>query len=331
MTAPLRSGDPITVNVALGDRAYDIAIGRGLIGDARRADRQAPAGLQGRDRHRRERWRAIISQRRRPRSPPPASACRPSRCRAGESSKSFRCFEQVCDALLAAKIERNDIVVALGGGVVGDLGGFAAAVVRRGVDYVQVPTTLLAQVDSSVGGKTAINSRQGKNLVGAFYQPILVVADTALLDTLPEREFRAGYAEVVKYGLLGDAGFFEWLEANWRDLFAGGPCARARHRGELPRQGRDRRARRARDRRPHAAQSRPHLRPCVRGRGRLLRQAPARRGDRARHVACVRVLGPARAYCQGRTPTASSRILRRPGCPPMSKPCPAATGPRPTP
>ena len=100
--------------------------------------------------------------------------------------------------------------------------GFAASVVRRGVDYVQVPTTLLAQVDSSVGGKTAINARQGKNLVGAFYQPILVVADTALLDTLPEREFRAGYAEVVKYGLLGDASFFEWLDANWRDLFAGG-------------------------------------------------------------------------------------------------------------
>ena len=142
---------------------------------------------------------------------------------AGESSKSFRLFERVCDALLAARIERGDLVVALGGGVVGDLGGFAASVIRRGVDYVQVPTTLLAQVDSSVGGKTAINARQGKNLVGAFYQPILVVADTALLDTLPEREFRAGYAEVVKYGLLGDANFFEWLDANWRDLFAGGP------------------------------------------------------------------------------------------------------------
>ena len=132
-------------------------------------------------------------------------------------------LERVCDALLAAKIERGDLVVALGGGVVGDLGGFAASVVRRGVDYVQVPTTLLAQVNSSVGGKTAINARQGKNLIGAFYQPILVVADTALLDTLPEREFRAGYAEVVKYGLLGDADFFEWLDANWRDLFAGGP------------------------------------------------------------------------------------------------------------
>jgi 3-dehydroquinate synthase len=114
--------------------------------------------------------------------------------------------------------------VALGGGVVGDLAGFAAAVVRRGLDYIQVPTTLLAQVDSSVGGKTAINSRQGKNLVGAFHQPILVVADTGLLDTLPTRQFRAGYAEVVKYGLLGDAAFFAWLDANLDEVFSGGPA-----------------------------------------------------------------------------------------------------------
>src|SRR5262249_45657788 len=128
------------------------------------------------------------------------------------------------EALIAARIERADLVVALGGGVIGDLAGFAAAVVRRGLDYVQVPTTLLAQVDSSVGGKTAIDSRQGKNLIGAFHQPVLVVADTALLDTLPPREFRAGYAEVAKYGLLGDAAFFAWLEANWREVFAGGPA-----------------------------------------------------------------------------------------------------------
>ena len=179
----------------------------------------------------------------------------------GESSKSFPVLETVCEALIAARIERGDLVVALGGGVIGDLAGFAAAVVRRGLDYVQVPTTLLAQVDSSVGGKTAIDSSHGKNLVGAFHQPVLVVADTALLDTLPPREFRAGYAEVAKYGLIGDAAFFAWLEANWREIFAGGPGARARHRGELPRQGRDRRARRARDRRAGAAQSRPHLRP----------------------------------------------------------------------
>jgi len=143
---------------------------------------------------------------------------------AGESSKSFSVLERVCEALISARIERADVVVALGGGVIGDLAGFAAAVVRRGLDYVQVPTTLLAQVDSSVGGKTAIDSGQGKNLIGAFHQPVLVLADTALLDTLPARQFRAGYAEVAKYGLIGDAGFFAWLEANWRELFAGGPA-----------------------------------------------------------------------------------------------------------
>ena len=147
----------------------------------------------------------------------------------GEGSKSFRVFEQVCEAIIAARIERGDLVVALGGGVIGDLAGFAAAVVRRGLDYVQVPTTLLAQVDSSVGGKTAIDSSHGKNLIGAFHQPILVVADTALLDTLPPREFRAGYAEVAKYGLLGDAAFFAWLEANWRDVFAGGNASGSLH------------------------------------------------------------------------------------------------------
>jgi 3-dehydroquinate synthase len=141
---------------------------------------------------------------------------------AGETSKSFPVLERVCEALISARIERADVVVALGGGVIGDLAGFAAAVVRRGLDYVQVPTTLLAQVDSSVGGKTAIDSSHGKNLVGAFHQPVLVLADTALLDTLPARQFRAGYAEVAKYGLIGDAGFFAWLEANWRELFAGG-------------------------------------------------------------------------------------------------------------
>ncbi len=131
-------------------------------------------------------------------------------------------LERVCEALISARIERTDLVVALGGGVIGDLAGLAAALVRRGLGYVQVPTTLLAQVDSSVGGKTAIDSKHGKNLIGAFHQPLLVVADTALLDTLPARQFRAGYAEVVKYGLIGDAGFFAWLEANWREIFAGG-------------------------------------------------------------------------------------------------------------
>src|SRR5262249_36372418 len=144
--------------------------------------------------------------------------------RAGETSKSFPVLERVCEALISARIERADVVVALGGGVIGDLAGFAAAGVRRGLGSVQVATTLLAQVDSSVGGKTAIDSNHGKNLIGAFHQPVLVLADTALLDTLPARQFRAGYAEVIKYGLIGDAGFFAWLEANWRELFAGGPA-----------------------------------------------------------------------------------------------------------
>jgi len=143
----------------------------------------------------------------------------------GEASKSFDALERVCGAIIGARLERNDIVLALGGGVVGDLAGFAAAIVRRGMRLVQAPTTLLAQVDSSVGGKTAINTGAGKNLVGAFHQPVLVLADTGLLDTLPEREFRAGYAEVVKYGLLGDRAFFDWLEAGaWREVFAGGPA-----------------------------------------------------------------------------------------------------------
>ena len=113
-------------------------------------------------------------------------------------------------------------MIALGGGVVGDLAGFAAAILRRGVDFVQVPTSLLAQVDSSVGGKTGINSPQGKNLLGAFHQPVLVIADTGVLDTLSPRQFRAGYAEVVKYGVLGDEAFFAWLEANHADIFSGG-------------------------------------------------------------------------------------------------------------
>ncbi|WP_422384310.1 3-dehydroquinate synthase [Roseibium album] len=142
---------------------------------------------------------------------------------AGESTKCFREFERLCDDVLATRLERGDAIVALGGGVVGDLAGFVASATRRGMAFVQVPTTLLAQVDSSVGGKTGINSRHGKNLIGAFYQPVLVLADTAVLDTLPIRDFRSGYAEVAKYGLLGDADFFDWLEVNWKAIFAGGP------------------------------------------------------------------------------------------------------------
>jgi len=143
-------------------------------------------------------------------------------CAPGETTKSYAEFARVCDALIGARIERRDVVVALGGGVIGDLAGFAAAILRRGVDLVQVPTSLLAQVDSSVGGKTGINSPQGKNLLGAFHQPVLVVADTAVLDTLPPRQFRAGYAEIAKYGVLGDEAFFAWIEANHADIFAGG-------------------------------------------------------------------------------------------------------------
>jgi 3-dehydroquinate synthase len=223
MTAPLNAREPIGVPVALGARSYDIVIGRGLLASlgARIAELRpgartaivtddnvaahhlaaAEASLHG----------AGIDS---------ARIVVP----AGEASKSFATFERVCEDIIDARIERGDLVVALGGGVIGDLAGFAAACVRRGVDFVQVPTTLLAQVDSSVGGKTGINSRHGKNLIGAFHQPVLVVADTALLDTLPPREFRAGYAEVAKYGLLGDAEFFAWLEANGPEIAAGGPA-----------------------------------------------------------------------------------------------------------
>jgi len=142
---------------------------------------------------------------------------------AGEKSKSMTELDRVIDGILAAKMERGDLVVALGGGVVGDLAGFAAAITRRGMRFVQIPTTLLAQVDSSVGGKTGVNSAHGKNLIGAFHQPGLVLADVDVLDTLSKREFAAGYAEVVKYGLISDAPFFNWLEAHHTGVFSGGP------------------------------------------------------------------------------------------------------------
>src|SRR5437764_6639844 len=131
----------------------------------------------------------------------------------GEGTKDLAHFGRLLDDILALGIERGTMLVALGGGVVGDIGGFAAATLLRGIDFVQIPTTLLAQVDSSVGGKAAINTRAGKNLLGAFYQPRQVLADTDTLTTLPARELRAGYAEIAKYGLIRDAGFFEWLEA----------------------------------------------------------------------------------------------------------------------
>jgi 3-dehydroquinate synthase len=140
---------------------------------------------------------------------------------AGEGSKSFAGLETLCGQLLDLGVDRGSLVVAFGGGVIGDLTGFAAGVLKRGLAFAQVPTTLLAQVDSSVGGKTAINAAQGKNLVGLFHQPRLVIADTALLATLPRRELLAGYAEVAKYGALGDAVFFEWLEQNGALALAG--------------------------------------------------------------------------------------------------------------
>ena len=143
---------------------------------------------------------------------------------AGEKTKNFAALQEVVDAVLAARLERGDAVIAFGGGVIGDLSGFAAGIVRRGMNFVQMPTSLLAQVDSSVGGKTGINSTRGKNLIGVFHQPKLVLADTTVLDTLPLREFRAGYAEVAKYGLIDRPDFFAWLERNWQDVFAGGPA-----------------------------------------------------------------------------------------------------------
>jgi 3-dehydroquinate synthase len=146
----------------------------------------------------------------------------------GEGSKSFAVLQDLCESLLAMRLERGDLVLALGGGVIGDLAGFAASIVRRGIRYVQLPTTLLAQVDSSVGGKTAINATHGKNLIGTFHQPSLVLADIDVLATLPERQFRAGYAEAAKYAILGDADFFDWLEANRAAVFGRAPAALTR-------------------------------------------------------------------------------------------------------
>jgi 3-dehydroquinate synthase len=217
----MRPASITTVPVPLGDRAYEILVGRGLLGEA--GSRIAALGARSAaivtDGHVGPLYAETL-----------AASLQQHGLRAsiitlppGEATKSYASLERVCDAVLEAKVERGDLVVALGGGVMGDLAGFAAAVVRRGVRLVQVPTTLLSQVDSSVGGKTGINSRHGKNLVGAFHQPSLVLADTALLDTLPIREMRAGYAEVVKYGLIDDPAFFAWCEANWRGVFDGGP------------------------------------------------------------------------------------------------------------
>lgn len=140
---------------------------------------------------------------------------------AGEATKSFNQLEELCNWLIFEKIDRDDMIIALGGGVIGDLTGFAASILRRGVGFIQIPTTLLAQVDSAVGGKTAVNAKSGKNLIGSFHQPRLVIADIDTLKTLSAREMRAGYAEIVKYGALGDAAFFDWLDENVDALMAG--------------------------------------------------------------------------------------------------------------
>lgn len=211
-----------SVRVELGARAYDILIGRGLIAAAgAEIARRLPGAraiIVTDTEVARHHLAALEESLATAGIDATAFAIEP-----GEGSKSFAALERVVDRVLAARLERGDVVVALGGGVVGDLAGFAAGIVRRGMHLVQVPTSLLAEVDSSVGGKTGINTPRGKNLVGVFHQPSLVIADTATLDTLSPRHFRAGYAEIVKYGLIGDAPFFAWLDKNRPAVFAGGP------------------------------------------------------------------------------------------------------------
>ncbi|WP_420392508.1 3-dehydroquinate synthase [Acuticoccus sp.] len=211
MTTATLAG-PRKVHVPLGERAYDVLIGGDLI---------ASAGEEVAARLGRRRAMIVTDDVVAPLHLGALSAALADAgiaavhhiVRHGEGSKSLEVLARTVEAILDAGLERRDVVIALGGGVVGDLAGFAAAVARRGMPFVQVPTTLLAQVDSSVGGKTGVNAPQGKNLVGAFHQPSLVIADTATLSTLPERHRRAGYAECVKVGLLGDAAFFDRLEA----------------------------------------------------------------------------------------------------------------------
>ena len=200
-----------TVRVELANRSYDIKVGANLLGQAGEFIRpllRRPFVPIVTDRHVADLHLEALTVALGKAGIQTAPIILPP----GEGTKNFAQLEHLLDELLALKVERGDKILAFGGGVIGDLTGFAAAVLRRGTDYVQIPTTLLSQVDSSVGGKTAINSRHGKNLIGSFHQPCLVLADVALLDTLPARELRAGYAEVVKYGLLGDADFFTWLE-----------------------------------------------------------------------------------------------------------------------
>lgn len=217
-----------TVPVALGERAYDVLIGPGLLAETGQLIASKVSGDRSRvkcgivtDENVATHHLGMVE----------ASLQRDGQfagtivLKPGEATKCFGELAPLCEQLLELGLERGDLVVALGGGVIGDLAGFAAAILRRGVRFVQIPTSLLAQVDSSIGGKTGIDTRQGKNLIGAFHQPSLVIADTDTLHTLPAREMRSGYAEVAKYGLLGDADFFAWLESNWKSVFAFEPDA----------------------------------------------------------------------------------------------------------
>ena len=246
-------------------------------------------------------------------------------CRRARQTKNFAELASCSTRCWTPGIERRTTLVALGGGVIGDLVGFAAAIALRGLDFVQIPTTLLAQVDSSVGGKTGINTPHGKNLVGAFHQPRLVLADTATLDTLPRRELRAGYAEVVKYGadqrsgilrLAGRATAPTVIERRRRAL-THAVAGQLRAKAEIV--GR----RRARAGRARAAQPRPHLRPCAGGRDRLLRRAAAWRGGGDRHGHGLRAVGPARPLPAARTRRASPGTCAV-GLP--TRPASAATG-----
>lgn len=207
-----------TVPVPLGGRSYDVLIGPDMLTEAGRlvAGRlgKARCGIVT-DENVARHHLATLEASLRAEGRHKGSIALP----AGEPTKSFAALGPLCERLLEMGLERGDLVVAFGGGVIGDLAGFAAGILRRGIRFVQIPTTLLAQVDSSVGGKTGINTPQGKNLIGVFHQPSLVIADTDVLKTLPPREMRAGYAEVVKYGLLGDAGFFTWLEQAYEGIF----------------------------------------------------------------------------------------------------------------
>ena len=222
----IMNGHRETITVGLGGRAYDIHVGHGMLDRAGQYLKPLARGIVPvvTDRHvadlHLERLLQVLTH--------DGIAARPIVTAPGEASKSFAGLERLCGELLDMEIDRTGLIVALGGGVIGDLTGFAAGVLKRGVGFAQIPTTLLAQVDSSVGGKTAINARQGKNLVGLFHQPRIVLADTALLATLPRRELLAGYAEVAKYGALGDADFFNWLEANGRKALDGDEAAMVR-------------------------------------------------------------------------------------------------------